>query len=85
MHLQFVLAAPAYSAESALAFTGEHMTDFWREPFFRFYPDVDRVRYNQMSDPERYDFLLSYFQALGARQKADLEEKRALCQALWES
>lgn len=85
MKLQFQQGGSAYSAAGILEFTKSGQTDFWREPFFRFYPDVDRDRYNAMTDSQRLDFLQTYFAAFAAENRALLEEKHAACQTCWDT
>ena len=47
MKLRFEFGGAKYSAAGIFEFTKTSMTDFWREPFFHFYPDVDRKKYFQ--------------------------------------
>ena len=53
MKLRFEFGGAKYSAAGIFEFTKTSMTDFWREPFFHFYPDVDRK--NIMPCPIRND------------------------------
>ena len=48
MKLKFEFGGTEYSAASVLEFTKAEQTDFWREPFFYFYPDVDKGLYNKL-------------------------------------
>lgn len=83
MRLRFVFGGVEYSAETILEFTKEEMTDFWREPFFHFYADVDKDRYNKMSNEDRYIFLMDYFSAFYAKNQSLVEDKLSNYNSYW--
>ena len=76
MKLEFKYGGIEYSANSILEFTKEGMSDFWSEPFFHFYPDVDRAYYKSLNDVQRKAFLVAYFTAFEAKNRELLQEKR---------
>ena len=84
MKLRFEFGGAKYSAAGIFEFTKTSMTDFWREPFFHFYPDVDRKKYHAMSDPDRLDFLHTYFEAFYAAHRSEIENKLSEYNAHWQ-
>lgn len=83
MKLQFQYGGVEYSAESILHFTSSEVSDFWREPFFRFYPDINREQFNAMNDSQRLIFLQDYFTAFQKENRTMLDEKIASYNAHW--
>mgnify|MGYP000884140578 CR=1 FL=1 len=84
MELKFEFGGVEYSAASILEFTKEERTDFWREPFFYFYPDVDKELYNKMSDDERYKFLHDYFTTFSAENQSLIADKVSGYNSCWQ-
>lgn len=83
MKLEFKYGGVEYSAGSILEFTKEEMSDFWSEPFFHFYPDVDRAFYKSLNDGQRKVFLVAYFTAFEAKNRELLQEKTEAYNAHW--
>ena len=75
MKLKFEFSDVEYSASSILHFTKSNMTDFWREAFFYFYPDVDKQKFNAMSDDERLIFLRTYLSNFYDANKTEIAQK----------
>lgn len=85
MQLQFLFGGVEHSAKTILEFTKEEMTDFWREPFFHFYSDVDKEQYNKMSNDDRYKFLMDYFSAFYVKNQSLIEDKLSNYNSYWKS
>lgn len=83
MKLRFAFGGVECSAESILEFTKKEMPAFWREPFFHFYPDVDKEAYDKMSNEDRSKFLNQYFSAFYAEKQSLIEEKLHSYNTYW--
>lgn len=83
MKLKFEFGGVKYSAASILEFTKSSLTDFWREPFFHFYPDVDRESYNALSDNDRLAYLHTFFSSFYATHQSEIDQKIAAYNAHW--
>lgn len=83
MKLRFDFPGVEYSANSILEFTKDELTDFWREPFFHFYPDVNKEHYNGLSSDERLPFLLEYFTAYYEKKQSIIQEKITSYNSYW--
>ena len=84
MNLRFEFGGVAHSVSSILEFTKAELPDFWREPFFRFYPEIDRDSYNRLSNAERQEFLVSYFTAFAEKNQSLIADRIAAYQAHWQ-
>lgn len=49
------------SIDSIMEFTCDGQTDFWSEPFFRFFPDIDKERFKTLTNVQRKEYLIAYF------------------------
>ena len=64
MRLKFVFGGVEHSVNTIMEFIKDGNTNFWNEPFFHFYPDIEKDRFFSMSDDEKHKFLTNYFSAL---------------------
>ncbi len=83
MKLRFEFGGVEYSAASILEFTKEGMTKFWSEPFFHFFPDVDRDFYYTLSDDGRLAYLITFFSDFYATHQSEIEQKIVAYNAHW--
>lgn len=75
MDLKFIYSGAAYSIDSILEFTKEGLNEFWCEPFFHFYPDIDRAAYCALNTAQRREFLRDYFTAFADQNRTLLDDK----------
>jgi len=84
MKCQFKYGGVEYSVDIILEFTKEGLPDFWSEPFFYFYPDIDKVYYKSLNNAERRKFLVEYFTEFEARNIDLLNDKMQKYNAYWQ-
>lgn len=84
MKCEFKYGGVAYSADVILEFTKEGLPDFWSEPFFYFYPDIDKACYRGLGNAERRDFLVKYFTDFEARNMDMLNDKMQKYNTYWQ-
>lgn len=84
MKCTFRYGGVEYSVDAIMEFTKEGMPAFWSEPFFYFYPDIDKDHYQSLSDAERRKFLVDYFTEFEKKNMALLDEKMKAYAAHWE-
>lgn len=84
MNLRFEFGGVAHSANSILEFTRAELPDFWREPFFHFYPEIDRERYNRMDNEARHQFLMTYFTDFAEKHQSQIADRIDAYQAHWQ-
>lgn len=85
MKLKFEFGGTEYSAASVLEFTKAEQTEFWRELFFYFYPDVDKELYNKLSNDERLRFLNDYFSSLYLKNESIIADKLYKYNNYWQN
>ena len=56
MRLKFVFGGVEHSVNTIMEFIKDGNTNFWNEPFFHFYPDIEKDRFFSMSDDENINF-----------------------------
>lgn len=83
MKLRFLFGGVPYSVASILEFTKSGQSNFWREIFFRFYPDVNKAAFYGMSADERYQYLLEYFTAFYEKNRVIMEDKLSAYNRCW--
>ena len=83
MKLKFLPPNPEYSAATALEFTKDDLSPFWKDVFFRFYRDIDPDRFTALNNNEKYEFLKNYFQSLQSEKHDELMQKNARYNAYW--
>ncbi len=75
MKLNFIEKDIAYNVKTILEFTSEDNTGYWADPFFKFYPDIDRAHFEKISFKEKYDLLTNYFNEFQKGNQALINEK----------
>lgn len=83
MDLLYSYPGAAHSVETVMEFTSDDRTAFWSEPFFHFFPDIDRARFCAMSVSERKRYLMEYFTAFERENEGTIRKKLALYNAEW--
>lgn len=83
MNLTFTYPGPAHNVEILLEFIAEGSSAFWAEPFFYYYPDIDRDALYALDGAGRAAYLTEYFTRFGQANAALLAEKAAAYNAHW--
>lgn len=83
MELKYTFKSVDYCVDTILEFIKEGQTAFWSEPFYRFYPDIQRTRIESSELAERREYLIQYFRAFEQVNKNLLEEKLKKYNAHW--
>ncbi len=83
MRVKFAFGGVEYSVDSIFEFIKEDKSEFWSAPFFYFYPEIEKERYNKMNDQEKYEFLMGYFSDFYKKNQSILEEKRIRYNTYW--
>ena len=84
MNLNYIIADINYSVESIMEFTKPELPAFWSDPFFHFFPDIDRVYFNTLDKESRAKLLTVYFKNFENENKALLDEKLQKYNRRWE-
>ncbi len=83
MDLKYIIPEVKYSVESIMEFTKPELPPFWSNPFFHFFPDIDRDYFNTLDEENRRNFLTNYFFKFENENKALLEEKLFKYNSRW--
>lgn len=84
MHLKFVFGGVKHSVDTIMQFAKSCNTNFWREPFFHFYPDIERKKFDAMPDNKKYKYLTDYFSVFCDKNKTLLKEKLLKYNSYWQ-
>ncbi|MBS5315629.1 MAG: hypothetical protein KHY44_04480 [Clostridiales bacterium] len=85
MNLIYEYSGIMRSIDSIMAFTGEEQTDFWSEPFFYFFPDIDKKRFKTLTNEQRKQYLIDYFFRFEKENKEIIAEKIYKYNERWET
>lgn len=85
MNLIYEYSGIMRSIDSIMAFTGEEQTDFWSEPFFYFFPDIDKKRFKTLTNEQRKQYLIDYFLRFEKENKEIIAEKIYKYNERWET
>ncbi len=75
MKLNFIKKDIDYSVKTILEFTSEENTGYWADPFFKFYPDIDRLHFYNLGQQEKANYLTNYFKIFQQENKNIIDEK----------
>lgn len=84
MHIAFQNPGIAYMIDCIMGFQGEDETDFWTEPLYRFYPQIDRDHAKKLAFAERKAYIEGVLRAIYAEIGPTIDEKVVLYAAHWE-
>lgn len=85
MNLIYEYSGIMRSIDSIMAFTGEEQTDFWSEPFFNFFPDIDKKGFKTLTNEQRKQYLIDYFFRFEKENKEIIAEKIYKYNERWET
>lgn len=85
MNLIYEYSGIMRSIDSIMTFTGEEQTDFWSEPFFYFFPDIDKKRFKTLTNEQRKQYLIDYFLRFEKENKEIIAEKIYKYNERWET
>lgn len=85
MNLIYEYSGIMRSIDSIMAFTGEEQTDFWSEPFFNFFPDIDKKGFKALTNEQRKQYLIDYFLRFEKENKEIIAEKIYKYNERWET
>lgn len=85
MNLIYEYSGIMRSIDSIMAFTGEEQTDFWSEPFFNFFPDIDKKGFKTLTNEQRKQYLIDYFLRFEKENKEIIAEKIYKYNERWET
>lgn len=71
------------SIDSIMEFTYDEQPDFWSEPFFHFFPDIDKERFKTLTNVQRKEYLIAYFLEFEQLNRDVLADKLQKYNARW--
>lgn len=63
------------SIDSIMEFTSDIQNDFWSEPFFHFFSDIDKESFKELTNVQRKEYLKEYFSNFEKLNRDTLEDK----------
>lgn len=83
IHLTVENPGFSYMIEGILAFQTEETTEFWSEPLYHFYPQLDKGHASSLPLVERRKYFEEVLESIYEEQKSVLLEKTKLYTATW--
>ena len=84
MELTFINPGVDKMMESILAFQTDEQTDFWTQPLYRFYPQLDQAYAVSLPFEERKEYLEKTLRTVYTELEDTIEKKITLYSAHWE-
>ena len=73
------------SIDSIMEFTCEEQSDFWSEPFFNFFPDIEKEKFKTLTNEQRKQYLIDYFSSFEKENKEIITKKIYKYNERWET
>lgn len=83
MEIKFVNPGVDYMVESVLAFQSEEESDFWSDPLYHFYPQIDKEYAMQLSAADRKKYVEKIIREIYGENEKILNEKAELYTKYW--
>lgn len=83
MEVTFVNPGVDYMIERIMAFQTEDESDFWSEPLYHFYPQLDKAYTTSLPFPERKEYIEQTMRAVYTELEDTINEKVALYSRHW--
>lgn len=83
MELKFIYPDLTYNIDTIMQFLVDEQNDYWQEPIFTFYPQIDKTYYKQCSPTERRRYLETIFTSIAEENERLIHDKVNAYQAYW--
>lgn len=83
MEITFIKPSVDYMVERILDFQSENVPNFWSEPLYSFYPQLDRAYAAELSFPERMSYIERTMRNIYAELEDTFDEKLVMYSKRW--